>query len=148
MRAIATWGLCLALTLVAAGLRAQEPAAPVKPQDQIALQFAAWIDYIWERAPKEGRVNLRFAFRRDGRPFEGKISSETQFAFTAVGAENVDVNQAFNPNPNGRWIFEDLAPGEYLITLQGRGPFAGWKWRQRVRVAAGTAPLIEVELDP
>jgi len=140
--------LCLALSTVAAGFRAEEPAAPVQPQDRIALQFAAWIDYIWEREPKEGRVNLRFAFRQDGRPFEGKVSSETEFAFTAVGGKSVQVNQAFNPNPNGRWIFEDLAPGEYLITLQGRGRFAGWKWRQRVRVAAGTAPRIEVELDP
>ena len=120
---------------------------PADPQDQIALQLAACIDHIWDQVPADGTVNLRFLFKKDGKPYVGKLSADTEFAFTAVGGENVNVNQALNPHPSGRWIFEGLAPGDYTLTFRGRGRFKGWKWAQRVRVAGGTAPLLEIELD-
>lgn len=54
----------------------------------------------------------------------------------------------FNPNSNGRWVYEDLEPGSYQLSIRGNGRSEGWTGsRDAVTVAAGDAPLVVIDLE-
>ena len=54
----------------------------------------------------------------------------------------------FNPNSNGRWVYEGLEPGTYEIFIEGTDKLKGWQWsKEKVTVKAGDSPLFEIDLD-
>ncbi len=117
-------------------------------QRQYARWFAEQIDQVWDQAPAEGTANLRFLVKKDGQPFAGKTSMHAEFGFSARGGRGLYITQAFNPNSNGRWVYEELAPGTYALSIKGTGRFEGWTWSQdAVTVAAGETLLFEIDLD-
>jgi hypothetical protein len=116
-------------------------------QRRWARAYAEEIDRVWDRAPAEGKANLRFLVRRNGQPFAGKVSIRTEFGFSARGERGRYVTQGFNPNGNGRWVYEGLEPGTYSLSIEGTGRFEGWKWsRESVTVAAGDVPSFGIDL--
>jgi len=114
-------------------------------EEKLARQMAAWMDAIWEKSPTEEVANLRFLFTKNGRVFKGKIDIHGDFVFRA---RNVQTHvQAFNPNTNGRWVFEDLPPGTYHLSIEGKNEYEGWTWsKQGVQITAKTAPLFNISL--
>lgn len=115
-------------------------------QQRMAELMAKMIDTKWEATPAEDSANLRFLMKKDGRPFAGKTSIYGEFSFRALQHGSTH-HQAFNPNKNGRWVYEDLEPGTYDLVIEGSGQFAGWEWRKNsVSISAGEAPLFEIDL--
>jgi len=114
-------------------------------EERLARQMATWMDAIWNIIPTEEVANLRFLFTKGGRVFKGKVDIGGDFVFRA---RNVQTHvQAFNPNSNGRWVFEDLPPGTYNLSIEGQNEFEGWTWsKQGVLVTAKTAPLFDISL--
>ena len=123
-------------------------APPPAGGSDVARMYAEEIDRVWSRKPKEGKANLRFLLKQAGRPFAGLVDIRAELNFSARGGRGLYVTQGFNPNANGRWVYEDLEPGTYDLLIQGSGRFDGWEWhREAVEVVAGQAPLFEVDLD-
>lgn len=114
-------------------------------QQELARQMAAWIDKVWEENPPENTANLRFLFYKDSRIYAGKIDINGDFIFRAKSIRNHV--QAFNPNKNGRWVFEELPPGTYNLSITGKNEFTGWSWsEEHVKVAPKTKPLFKINL--
>ncbi len=115
-------------------------------QNALAEQMAAWMDKIWEETPPENTAYLRFEFFKDGKIFSGKIDIQGDFVFRAKSKSNHI--QAFNPNTKGRWVFEDLPPGTYDISISGKNDFNGWTWsKNKVEVNANTSQLFTIHLE-
>ncbi len=115
-------------------------------QQRMAEQMAEWMDMVWEQDPPKEAAHLRFEFYKNGKLYAGKISIHGDFTFWA--RSRAQHTQAFNPNKNGRWVYEDLAPGTYEITITGINEFEGFSWKKdAVKVEAGTTPLFKVNLD-
>lgn len=115
-------------------------------QQDLAKQMAEWMDKAWEADPPKDAANLRFLLTKSGAPFAGKIDIKGDFVFRAQGRENHV--QAFNPNSNGRWVYEELSPGTYNLSITGSGAFDGWQWSKKgVEIKASTKPLYEINLD-
>ena len=113
---------------------------------QLAKMMGKMIDDIWEKAPEEGTANIRILMLKDGKPYSGKVSIHTDFSFRAVGRSHH--SQGFNPNNNGRWIYEELEPGTYKLEIEGANDFKGWSWvKEGVKVNADETPLFEISLD-
>jgi hypothetical protein len=110
----------------------------------MAEMMAQQMDEIWDEAPEAGTANVRILITRDGRPFAGMTSIYTEFSFRADARAHY--SQGFNPNANGRWVYEGLDPGEYQITVAGvEGErFEGFEWSETFSIAAGSAPLLEI----
>ena len=82
---------------------------------------------------------------KDGEPFAGKVSIMGEFSFRAVSRSTHTTG--FNPNGNGRWVYEGLEPGTYEIFIEGTDKFKGWQWSKKgVTVKAGISPLFEIDL--
>ncbi len=119
---------------------------PTSSEERLAKRLWERVDKNWEIKPEEGTANIRILLTKDGKPFEGKLSIHTEFIFSAQG--RMTHNQGFNPNTNGRWIYEELDPGTYDLIIKGLGRFEGWEWRRSgVQVAAGETSLFEIDLD-
>jgi hypothetical protein len=140
----------------AGGAASQRPppqgALPIAAGQQTASQrnmarmMAEKIDRLWDQPPAEGEANLRFLLKKGGQPFAGVESITTEFRFSAQQRGSFR-NQGFNPNGKGRWIYEELDPGTYNLTITGTGRFEGFTWsKEGVVVKAGEAPLFEIEL--
>lgn len=113
---------------------------------RMAEMMAKMIDQIWDQTPENGKANIRILMLKDGEPFAGDVSIHTDFSFMASG--RFHHTQGFNPNSNGRWVYEGLAPGTYTIELTGFNEFEGWTWKKEgVKVEAGDAPLLKISLD-
>jgi len=126
----------------------QQPVREGGANQRMAEQFAAHIDAIWEQPPAEDLANLRFLFHRTGSPFAGKVQMETELQFHARTRGGIQIHQGFNPNRNGRWVYENLEPGRYDLEIVGNGRFQGFVWRALgVDVGPNQAPLTEIELD-
>lgn len=120
--------------------------ATLSSQTGLAQQMAEWIDQVWEADPPKNAANLRFLFIKNGSPFSGKIDIEGDFVFRATGRQNHI--QAFNPNSKGRWVFEEIQPGTYDLSITGAGPFDGWTWSKKmIEIKPDTKPLLEIPLD-
>jgi hypothetical protein len=113
-------------------------------QRQMARQMAQWMDTAWNRQPDSGMSNIRLLMRHGGSPFAGKISVHTEFSFRAIARRTT--TQGFNPNGNGRWVFEGLEPGDYQLHVSGSGRFSGFSWTQAVTLEAGDRPVFEIEV--
>lgn len=115
-------------------------------QKRMAEMMAKMIDETWEQEPEEGTANIRILMTKDGEPYAGKVSIHTDFSFRAVSRSHH--SQGFNPNGNGRWIYEGLKPGTYKLEIEGFNEFKGWNWeKEGVKVDAGDTPLFEISLD-
>ena len=115
-------------------------------QQKIARQMAEWMDMVWDEAPPENAANLRFLFFKDGKLFFEKIDIHGDFVFRAKSSKYH--SQAFNPNKNGRWVYEDLEPGVYNLSITGQNEYSDWSWSMdNVRVEANTKPIFEINLD-
>jgi len=114
--------------------------------DKLAKQMAAWMDKVWDADPPEDAANLRFLFYKNGAIFSGKIDIEGDFVFRARSKYNH--TQAFNPNKNGRWVYENLAPGTYNLSIEGQNEYSDWSWsKDKVRVDPSTRPIFKIYLD-
>ncbi len=138
----------IVLAIVSQNIFAQEKPAEKKTTamyDRMAKQMAEWMDMVWEQVPEEGTANLKFLFTKDGEPYAGNLSIEGEFAFRSVG--RINSTQAFNPNSNGRWVFEGINPGTYELIIEGKESYEGFKWSKKsVVIKAGETPLFEIEL--
>jgi hypothetical protein len=113
----------------------------------MAARMAAQMDQVWGQRPDDGTANIRILMTSGGQPFAGKVSIFTEFHFRAVSRSHH--TQGFNPNENGRWVYEGLDPGDYEITVVGAQRFDGFEWSQEISVAAGDTPILEIEVpDP
>ncbi|MBT8383634.1 MAG: carboxypeptidase regulatory-like domain-containing protein [Ignavibacteriaceae bacterium] len=123
---------------------AQEESATNK---RMAEMMANMIDEIWDQSPDKGLANIRISMTKDGEPFAGKVSILTDFLFRAEqrGSQS---SQGFNPNSNGRWVYEGLQPGTYKLVIEGINDFESWQWnKEGITVSAGDTPLFEISLD-
>ncbi len=112
----------------------------------MAEMMAQMVDANWDKPPEEGLANIRILMLKDGKPFAGKVSIHTDFSFRAIGRYHH--SQGFNPNKNGRWIYDGIEPGAYKLEIVGLNEFKGWKWeKDGVKVKAGDTPLYEIPLD-
>lgn len=112
----------------------------------VAEAFSRWIDQVWDKAPAEG-ANLRFLFTRQGKPVAGVARMKTDYRFSAMRiGRGQQITQGFNPNPNGRWVYEGLEPGRYTITLQRTVPGSDWRWQREIEVKEGDHPRFDVPL--
>jgi len=124
-------------------LHAQDESESSK---RMAKMMAQMIDTNWDQPPEEGMANIRILMTKDGKPFAGKVSIHTDFTFSAVSRSHH--NQGFNPNNNGRWIYDGLEPGTYTLEINGLNEFKDFKWtKEGVTVKAGDSPLFEIPLD-
>ena len=116
----------------------------------MALKVGEYTDNVWEIVPDNGTANVRLAFRLNGRSFAGKLTLVSEFVFRAIDKETQQMaNVGLNPNLNGRWLFEGLAPGTYDMAVIGSRRFAGWEWRKEgVVIDANSAPVFELDLVP
>jgi len=112
---------------------------------QMAKMMAEWMDTIWDQESEEGLANIKILMTKDGEPFAGKVSIMGEFSFRAV--DEYTHTTGFNPNSNGRWVYEGLEPGTYEIFMEGTDKFKGWQWSKKgVTVNAGDSPLFEIDL--
>jgi hypothetical protein len=112
---------------------------------QMANMMAEWMDSIWDKEPEEGLANIKILMTKDGEPFAGKVSIMGEFSFRAV--DEYTHTTGFNPNSNGRWVYEGLESGTYKIFIEGTDKFKGWQWsKESVTVNAGDSPLFEIDL--
>lgn len=124
------------------------PLSSGNAYEQMAQRMAEHMDTIWDSKPTPGEANIRILMTKDGKPFAGIVSIQTEFRFSARSSRGQFNNQGMNPNANGRWVYEGLEPGTYDITITGNGRFEGWSWTHKgVTVKAGEGPLFEVEID-
>ena len=113
---------------------------------RMAEMMAQQIDTIWEQEPEEGTANIRILMLKDEEPYAGKVSIHTDFSFRAISRGQH--SQGFNPNSNGRWVYEGLEPGTYKLEIEGFNEFENWGWeKDSVKVEAGDAPLFKISLD-
>jgi len=73
---------------------------------RMAKMMAEWMDTIWNNEPEEGLTNIKILMTKDGEPFAGKVSIMGEFSFRAVS--EYTHTTGFNPNSNGRWVYEAL----------------------------------------
>ncbi len=112
---------------------------------RMAKMMAEWMDTIWNHEPEEGLTNIKILMTKDGEPFAGKVSIMGEFSFRAVS--EYTHTTGFNPNSNGRWVYEGLEPGTYNIIIEGTDKFKDWQWsKDSVTVKAGDSPLYEIDL--
>ena len=112
---------------------------------QMAKMMAEWIDTIWDQEPEEGLANIKILMTKDGEPFASKVSIMGEFSFRAVS--EYTHTTGFNPNNNGRWVYEGLEPGTYHIFIEGTDKFKDWQWRKEgVTIKAGDSPSFEIDL--
>ncbi len=112
---------------------------------RMAKMMAEWMDTIWTQEPEEETANIKILMTKDGEPFAGKVSIMGEFSFRAVG--EYTHTTGFNPNSNGRWVYEGFEPGTYDIFIEGTEKFEGWQWsKEGVTVKAGDSPLFEIDL--
>ena len=112
---------------------------------RMANMMAEWIDTIWDQEAEEGLANIKILMTKDDEPFAGKISIMGEFSFRAVG--EYTNTTGFNPNRNGRWVYEGLEPGTYEIFIEGTDKFKDWQWiKEGVTIKAGDSPLFEINL--
>ena len=112
---------------------------------RMAKMMAEWMDTIWNHEPEEGLTNIKILMTKDGEPFAGKVSIMGEFSFRAVN--EYTHTTGFNPNSNGRWVYEGLEPGTYNIIIEGTDKFKDWQWsKDSVTVKAGDSPLYEIDL--
>ncbi len=112
---------------------------------QMAKMMAEWMDTIWEQEPEEGLANIKILMTKDGELFAGKVSIMGEFSFRAVSRSTHTTG--FNPNNNGRWVYEGLEPGTYHIFIEGTDKFKDWQWiNEGVTIKAGDSPLFEINL--
>jgi len=113
---------------------------------RMARMMAEQIDEIWDQGPEDGMANIRIQMLKDGEPYSGKVSIFTEFSFRAESRSTY--SQGFNPNKNGRWIYEELPPGTYNLVIEGFEKFEGWTWaKESVTVNSGDTPLFEINID-
>ena len=113
---------------------------------QMAKMMMDWMDTSWDQEPVEGLSNIRILMTKDGEPFAGKVSIMGEFSFRAVSRSTHTTG--FNPNSNGRWVYEGLEPGTYEIFIEGTEKFKDWQWNKKgVTVKAGDSLLFEINLD-
>ena len=143
---VAGWGFLIGYALPVV---AQDRPPETDQQRRMAQQMAEWMDALWEADPASGTANLRIRLVRDDAPLGMEPSIPGAFAFRAERpARGQVITQAFNPNANGRWVYERLEPGTYTLHTEGGDAFAGWSWTANgVTVEPGDAPLFEVTLD-
>ena len=56
--------------------------------------------------------------------------------------------EGFNPNTNGRRVYENLGPGRYDFEIVGSGRFAGFERRaEGIEIGPDQAPLTPIEPD-
>jgi hypothetical protein len=115
-------------------------------EKRMAEMMAQQMDQRWEEAPEAGTANVRILTTQNGAPFAGMTSIYTEFSFRADARTHY--SQGFNPNANGRWVYEGLDPGDYQVTVAGvEGErFEGFEWTGPLSVAAGETPLLEIEV--
>ncbi|MGD8305426.1 MAG: hypothetical protein PVF17_02130 [Ignavibacteria bacterium] len=124
----------------------QSFAQDTESNNRMAEQMAEWMDVVWDQDPEEDYANIRILMTKDGEPFAGKISLQGDFNFRAEGRTNH--YQAFNPNSNGRWVYQEIDPGTFNLTIEGSNEFEGFKWTKKsVKIEAGDKPLFEITLD-
>ncbi len=112
---------------------------------RMAKMMADWMDTIWDQEPEEGLANIKILMTKDGEPFAGKVSIMGEFSFRAVG--EYTNTTGFNPNSNGRWVYEGLDPETFDIFIEGTDKFKGWHWsKEGVTIKAGDSPLFEIDL--
>ena len=112
---------------------------------RMAKMMAEWMDTIWNHEPEEGLTNIKILMTKDGEPFAGKVSIMGEFSFRAVG--EFTHTTGFNPNSNGRWVYEGLEPGTYHVIIEGTKMFKDLQWsKDSVTVKAGDSPLYEIDL--
>ncbi len=136
------FGLAIAaLTLIPSAVAAQQTETDI--ERRMAQRMAERMDTVWDQEPEDGMANIRFLITRGDVPFSGKVSIYTEFSFRAVqhGGQST---QGFNPNENGRWVYEDLEPGQYELHVVGSERFEGFTWTEHVTVAAGDKPIFEI----
>ncbi len=113
---------------------------------RMTKMMAEWIDTIWNHQPEEGLANIKILMTKDGESFAGKVSIMGEFSFRAVS--RTTHTTGFNPNSNGRWVYEGLVPGIYDIIIEGTEKFKDWQWsKEGVTVKDGDSPLFEIDLD-
>ena len=104
------------------------------------------MDMAWEAQPDKGMANIRFQFVKDGKPYAGVVSIHGRFDLVLHG-RSIQTTSV-NPNANGRYVYENLTPGTYKLTLKGRHEQEGFLLElSDFSVGAGDTPVIEVVVD-
>ena len=112
---------------------------------RMAKMMAEQMDTIWDQKPEEGLANIKILMMKDGKPFAGKVSIVGEFSFRAVSRSTHTTG--FNPNSNGRWVYDGFEPGTYEIFIEGSDKFKNWQWsKKNVTVKAGDSLLFEIDL--
>lgn len=115
-------------------------------QRQMAAQMAKYMDAAWEATPESGKSNIRFLMTHEGEPVAGIPSIHGRYSLAMDG--KMSHRTAFNPNKNGRYVYEGLAPGTYTIKITGQYESEGFTWtKEGVEVKAGESPIVEIEVD-
>ncbi len=115
-------------------------------QKKMAAQMAKYMDAAWEASPESGKANLRILMLENDKPMAGKVSIYGAFALLIKGRYNHTT--AFNPNANGRYVYEGITPGTYNILIEGKDGRQGFKWEKPgVKINVGESPVLEVKVE-
>jgi hypothetical protein len=115
-------------------------------QKQMAAQMAKYMDAAWEADPEPGNSNIRFLMTHEGEPVAGISSIHGRYSLSMDG--KMSHRTAFNPNENGKYVYEGLPPGTYSITVIGQYESEGFTWsKEGIEVKAGESPIVEIEVD-
>ncbi|GAB5418520.1 MAG: hypothetical protein Crog4KO_02770 [Crocinitomicaceae bacterium] len=134
--------LTLSLILISITGFSQEETAS---QKSMAKNMASMMDRAWEANPEEGTANARFLFKNGDVVFFETISIYGKLNCSIQGRWNY--TQAFNPNENGRFVYESIEPGTYTITIEGTVNGSDFKWtKQGVVFQDGDSPLFEINV--
>jgi len=135
--------IILGLTLIRLSATAQPD--DTDQQKSMAKQMASYMDMAWDAEPEEGMANLRILMLKDGEPLEGIISIHGRYSLVLKG--KINHSTAFNPNKNGRYVYEGLQPGTYQIEITGQYEAQGFEWKGQIEFQPNSSPIIEVVTD-
>jgi len=134
--------IILGLTLISLSATAQP--VDTDQQKSMAKQMASYMDMAWDAEPEEGMANLRILMLKDGEPLEGIISIHGRYSLILKGKMNHST--AFNPNKNGRYVYEGLQPGTYELEVSGKYEADGFEWSESLKIEKNSVPVVEVSL--
>ena len=134
--------ILFALLCINCSLFAQEET---KEQRDMARMMATFMDQVWESTPEEGYGNLRILMLKQGEVYAGSISAFGKFSYRLEG-KSITL-MSFNPNENGRFVHDEIKPGKYTLTIEGKDEMEGFKWEQvDILIESGSNSIIEVEI--
>ena len=135
----------LSLILFIISLQLYSQAQETEQQRTMAKQMAAYMDMSWDSEPEEGMANLRLKFIEGEEAFKGITSIHGRFNIKLQSRRTYLTS--FNPNANGRYVYEGIEPGTYTLSISGIHEMEGFNYNQSgLIIKAGESPIVTISL--